>query len=59
LHSPLFTAFGVTAVAINLYTRYYEHFWHALDAGLFMLLGGAVMFVVGMMCECRLRSNIV
>jgi hypothetical protein len=59
LHSPLLTAFGVTALAINLYTRYYEHFWDAMDAGLFMLVGGVVMFAVGMACERSLRSKAV
>jgi len=60
LHSALLTAFGVTALAINLYTRYYEHFWHAMDAGLFMLFGGAFMFVIGVAFERRLpRSDAV
>jgi uncharacterized membrane protein len=57
LHSPLFTAFGVTAVAINLYTRYFEHFWQRMDAGLFMLIGGVFLFAVGIVSERGLREK--
>jgi hypothetical protein len=43
--------FGVTALAVNLFTRYYEHFWDRLAKGLFFLLGGALLFGFGFACE--------
>ena len=33
LHNPLITGFGVTAFAVNTYTRYYETFWNRLHQG--------------------------
>lgn len=53
LHAAVFTGFGVTALAVNLFTRYAEHFWAALDAGLFFLLGGALLYGVGFLVEWR------
>jgi hypothetical protein len=51
LKSGLFTGFGVTFLAIDLYTRYYEHFWDKLDKGLFFLVGGALLFGAGVLFE--------
>lgn len=55
LHNPLLTGFGVTAFAINLYTRYYEQFWNRLHSGAFFLLGGASLFAAGVVFELILR----
>jgi hypothetical protein len=55
LQRPLYTAFGVTVLAVNLYTRFYERFWDALDAGIFFLLGGLSLFAAGALCEWRQR----
>ncbi len=57
LHRTLFTAFGVTALSVNLFTRYCEHFWNSLDAGLFFLIAGAAAFVAGLACERVLRRG--
>ena len=54
-HNSLFTGFGVTAFAINAYTRYYENFWDHMHKGLFFLLGGAALFAAGALCEVALR----
>jgi hypothetical protein len=54
-HSPLFTGFGVTAFAINAYTRYYEEFWNRMHAGVFFFAGGLTLFVAGALCEVVLR----
>jgi hypothetical protein len=51
LKNGLFTGFGVTFLAIDLYTRYYEHFWDKLDKGLFFLAGGALLFGAGVLFE--------
>jgi len=56
-HNSLFTGFGVTAFAINAYTRYYETFWNRMHAGVFFLLGGLALFVVGAVCEVALRRS--
>lgn len=56
-HNSLFTGFGVTAMAINSYTRYYEDFWNRMHKGVFFLLGGAVLFAAGALCEVALRRS--
>jgi len=56
-HNSLFTGFGVAAFAINAYTRYYEDFWNDMHRGLFFLLGGAVLFVAGALCEVALKRS--
>ena len=43
--------FGVTALGVNLFTRYYESFWDQLAKGLFFLVGGALLFGFGFACE--------
>jgi uncharacterized membrane protein len=55
LQSSLFTGFGLTFVGIHLFTRYYEHFWNSLDKGLFFLIGGLVLFGIGMSLERNLK----
>jgi hypothetical protein len=45
--SAVLVAFGVTAVGLNLFTRYFEGFWDDLDKGLFFLIGGALLFAFG------------
>jgi hypothetical protein len=55
LHNSLLTGFGVTAFAINVYTRYYETFWNRLHVGVFFLLGGFALFIVSVVCEVTLR----
>jgi uncharacterized membrane protein len=47
LQNALVLGFGVTCFAINLYTRYFEHFWDRLAAGWFFLLGGLVLLSFG------------
>jgi hypothetical protein len=57
LHSQLLTGFGVTALAVNLYTRYFESYWSRMDAGLFFMLGGSALFLAGLLCEVLLRKQ--
>jgi len=56
LHNSLITGFGVTAFAINLFTRYYETFWNRFQMGYFFLLGGFGLFLAGFVCEVSLRQ---
>jgi hypothetical protein len=57
LHSGLFTGFGVTALAVNMFTRYHELFWDRLHAGVFFLLGGLALFGVGVACELLMKRG--
>lgn len=45
--SAVLVGFGVSALGVNLFTRYFEHFWERLDQGLFFLIGGALLFAFG------------
>ena len=56
LHNSLITGFGVTAFAINLFTRYYEWFWNRMSMGVFFLAGGLGLYVAGFACEVALRQ---
>ncbi len=51
LHDSRFTGFGIVFLAINLYTRYFEHFWNQLSLGGFLCIGGMMMLVLGFFCE--------
>ncbi len=55
LHNSLFVSFGVTALFINIYTRYFENFWNQMHSGVFLLLGGGSLFAAGLLCELALR----
>jgi len=57
LHNSLMTGFGVTTFAVNIYTRYYEAFWHRMHAGIFFLIGGLSLLVTGALCEIALRQT--
>ena len=56
LKNRLLIGFGVTAMGVNLFTRYHERFWDQLDAGLFFLFGGAVLFAVAVALESAIRK---
>jgi hypothetical protein len=55
IHNTLFTAFGVTAVAVNVYTRYFEEFWRRTHEGVFFVVGGLSLFAAGAVCELLLK----
>jgi len=55
LHNPLFTGFGVTTFAVNVFTRYCEGYWRHLHTGTFFLLGGLALFTAGFALEIVLR----
>lgn len=57
LHDGVFTGFGVTAIIINLYTRYFEKFWDQTDAGLFFFVGGVGLFGTGFAIEWWARRT--
>ena len=47
LRDARFTGFGIVFLAIDLYTRFFEHFWDRLSAGTFFLIAGALAMVLG------------
>ena len=47
LHDARFTGFGIVFLAIDLYTRFFEHFWDRLSAGTFFLIGGVLAMLLG------------
>lgn len=47
LHDARFTGFGIVFLAIDLYTRFFEHFWDRLSAGTFFLVAGGLAMVLG------------
>ena len=51
LHDGRFTGFGIVFLAIDLYTRFFEHFWERLSLGGLFLIGGALAMAFGFACE--------
>ena len=47
LRDARFTGFGIVFLAIDLYTRFFEHFWDRLSTGMFFLIAGALAMVLG------------
>ena len=47
LRDARFTGFGIVFLAIDLYTRFFEHFWDQLSAGAFFLVAGALAMALG------------
>ena len=47
LKDARFTGFGIVFLAIDLYTRLFEHFWDRLSAGVFFLATGLIAVVLG------------
>ncbi len=54
LHDGVLTGFGVTALVVNLYTRYFETFWSRWHLGWLMLAGGLSLLAAGAACEVAL-----
>lgn len=46
LQNGLLRGFGVTFLCINIFTRYHEFFWKYMDAGAFLLAGGAGLLAI-------------
>ncbi|WP_250454361.1 hypothetical protein [Caballeronia sp. ATUFL_M2_KS44] len=47
------TGFGIVFLSIDLYTRFFEHFWGRLSMGLFLLIAGLAGVVLGWCFERR------
>lgn len=57
LQQQLYTGYGLTFVAIHLFTRYFETFWDKFDKGLFFLLGGGALLGAGLLLERLYRTT--
>jgi uncharacterized membrane protein len=55
LKNPLLMGFGVTALCIDLFTRFFERMWKQLDQGLFFLIGGILLMAFGAAVERSYR----
>ena len=56
LRDARFTGFGVVFLAIDLYTRMFEHFWDRMSAGTFLLVAGLAGLLLGIVFEWRARQ---
>ena len=43
--------YGLTFLGINLYTRFFETFWNSMDKGLFFLILGGSLWLLGSKAE--------
>lgn len=50
------TGFGIVFLGIDLYTRFFEHFWDSLSAGSFFLIGGLAGIALGVAFEAQARK---
>ena len=57
LHDARLSGFGIVFLAIDLYTRFFEHFWDRLSAGLFFLLAGALAMLLGYLFERQAQAT--
>ena len=51
------TGFGVVFLSIDLYTRFFEHFWDKLSMGLFFLLAGVAGLGLGFVFELMAKRR--
>jgi uncharacterized membrane protein len=52
----LLRGFGITFLAINLFTRFHEAFWDQLQLGQYLLAGGGLLVVLGACTEFAVRT---
>jgi MFS family permease len=50
------TGFGIVFLGIDLYTRFFEHFWDQLSLGLFLAIAGLLGIIAGWLFERRALS---
>ena len=57
LRDARFTGFGIVFLAIDLYTRFFEHFWDRLALGVFFLVAGALAMAFGYIFERQTHAE--
>jgi len=58
LHDARFTGFGIVFLSIDLYTRFFEHFWDRLSAGTFFLIAGSLAMLLGYGFERQAHAHL-
>ena len=56
LKDSRFTGFGIVFLGINLYTRFYEHFWDDMSKAAFFTVAGITGLVLAFVFEKQLKS---
>lgn len=51
LKDSRFTGFGIVFLSIDIYTRFFEHFWDRLEAGSFFTVAGGLALAAGAVFE--------
>jgi uncharacterized membrane protein len=54
--SSLAMGFGVTALGVDLFTRYFERMWSEMGKGLFLVVGGVLLVAFGAAVERSYRA---
>jgi hypothetical protein len=57
MRDPRFTGFGIVFLSIDLYTRFFEHFWDSLSKGAFFALAGLAAVGAGGLMELVARGR--
>jgi hypothetical protein len=57
LKDARFTGFGIVFLAIDLYTRLFEHFWDRVSAATFLVVAGAIGMALGYVFERLARHE--
>lgn len=55
LQNRLIRGFGIVFFAVDIFTRYHEFFWERLNLGLFLLVGGGILALLGAYVEVVTR----
>jgi len=57
LKDSRYTGFGIVFLGINLYTRFYEHFWDSMSKAVFFTLAGVVALALAYVFEKQLKPQ--
>jgi len=58
LRDRMLIGFGTVALCIDLYTRFFEHFWNTLSKSLFFIALGALSLGIGIFLEFSRRNKL-
>lgn len=59
LKDSRFTGFGIVFLSIDIYTRFYEHFWDSLSKAAFFAIAGAAAMILGYLFERQIKKEAV
>jgi hypothetical protein len=57
LKDSRYTGFGIVFLGINLYTRFYEHFWDEMSKAVFFTIAGIIALVLAYLFEKQLKPK--